>query len=590
MSIKKIQKIISVLALTILVTPIFYNPITAPKVEAGLPVIDWPQLIQKGLDIVAQIIAKDLSDNIVKSTIRWANTGFDGNPAYVTDPEGFFRNTASGALGDLIASDSNLGFLCSPFQAQIKLSLVRQYVEPETQYQCTIEQIGGNFENFVNNFDEGGWDAWFAVSQSEAGNPYGAFLKAKLDTDQRIQNLIGLKKDELEVNTGFLNKTTCEGIRNPAVPTRDRIDYENGNITPQVQTLLDQGWDPNKSVGACLGREVTVTPGAQIRNALDGTIASGFNRLIDVDSFDQLVGAFATGLLDRYVLGDRGLFGSRFNDHFSASSQSAKVPRARFGWVPCAKEGEICVFDGAEKVKMGYSSIAQKIIEDVEGEISCDRETFDFPEKGSGGSYKKQQLVNRDQECYFYGQTSGPYSPSGDEDIWISCAEQGGVCRFEGKKQVRYGAGFLYYLKLVNEEISCTNSAFGGNPTQFDDPSRAKSCQYRSPSPSSIIPAIPPTSGVPTLSCSPSKTTADRFENVVWTANSTYPAGTTYSWTGSEISSTSFGALTNITQSYYSPGIKTASITIRQPGLADISTTCTGSVNVVVGIGGGIPF
>lgn len=578
------MKKIGVLLVSIFfLTTVFYNPSTSPKVEAGLPVIDIPQWATELLDRAAQMVAKRLTDDLVKSTIRWANSGFDGNPAYVTDPEGFLRSNVSRGVGDAI-NDSRLGFLCSPFQAQIKLSLVKQYVADEP-YSCTIEQIGGNFENFVNNFDEGGWDAWFAVTQSETGNPYGAFLKAKLDTDRRITNLIGLKKDELQMNSGFLNKTVCDGLINPVVPTRDMIDYENGNITPQIQDLLDQGWDPNKAAGECLGRTRVVTPGDTVKEALDGTLLSGVNRLIDVDSFNQLVGAFATGLLDRYVLGDRGLFGSRFNDHFSASSDTARIPTPKFGWVPCAREGQMCIFDGQERVKMGYSRVAQKILDDVDGEVSCDRDTFDFPAKGSGGSVTKQSFVNRDQECYYYGQIAGPYNLTADDENWIDCAEQGGFCTFEGNRLVRYGAGFLYYIKLANGGISCANSAFGGNPTQFSDPNQAKSCAYKvaSTSDATIPPTQDPagdTGNIPILICLTISTDARVGTPVVWSAGSTLPEGTLYQWRGDEVPTSDPGPLQeSISINYTTPGQKFVSILSMAPRGEQTETPC-GSVTV----------
>jgi len=56
---------------------------------------------------------------------------------------------------------------------------------------------------------------------------------------------------------------------------------------------------------------------------------------------------------------------------------------------------------------------------------------------------------------------------------WRQCAEEGGVCRFSGTRQVRYGANGVYAYKSASAALACSNSVFG-------DPAYGalKSCQY----------------------------------------------------------------------------------------------------------------
>jgi serine protease len=56
---------------------------------------------------------------------------------------------------------------------------------------------------------------------------------------------------------------------------------------------------------------------------------------------------------------------------------------------------------------------------------------------------------------------------------WKQCADEGGVCRFSGTRQVRYGGNGAYSYKSASEALACSNSVFG-------DPAYGvlKSCQY----------------------------------------------------------------------------------------------------------------
>ena len=56
---------------------------------------------------------------------------------------------------------------------------------------------------------------------------------------------------------------------------------------------------------------------------------------------------------------------------------------------------------------------------------------------------------------------------------WKQCAEEGGVCRFSGTRQVRYGGNGAYAYKSASEALACSNSVFG-------DPAYGtpKFCQY----------------------------------------------------------------------------------------------------------------
>src|SRR3989344_2927622 len=205
------KRAITFLLILSFVSSTFYSPIFAPRVQAflGFGDINFEigSHIRSIVDTIAMSLAQRMIDDMVNSTVKWAQSGFEGNPAYATNPKQYFTDIADGVAGEFIYG-SDLGFLCSPFQTQVRLALLQQYVQPDN-FQCTLTDIVGNIEDFYSNFDQGGWDAWFSMTQNNANNPYGAFLDAQVELDRRLQSAIELENKQLDWNQGFLSWSEC---------------------------------------------------------------------------------------------------------------------------------------------------------------------------------------------------------------------------------------------------------------------------------------------------------------------------------------------------------------------------------------------
>ena len=299
--------------------------------------------IKDVLDAVAMRIAQLILDRIVSSTVKWAQSGFDGNPAYATNPEQYFADIGDGIAGQFIRG-SDLGFLCSPFQANIRLSLAQEYYEPEP-FQCTLTQVLDNtesaIEDFYNDFSQGGWGAWFSMTQNPTNNPYGAYLKAKIELDSQIASAVRLKREQLNWNQGFLSWQTCKA-KNPPL----YIDVPGGPDTlpsKQINPAHVQG----KAEGECIQYSEIKTPGSTIKAQLDKVLPSGLEKIVKVEHVEQLVEAFAVGVLKRYVFGPKGLFDSS-NDNWREEGGNAlpgTLPGGRVTQIDTDGDG---VVDGSD--------------------------------------------------------------------------------------------------------------------------------------------------------------------------------------------------------------------------------------------------
>lgn len=302
---------------------------------------------EQGLDAIGYIIAKAILSKITASTVNWINTGFQGNPSFLTDPERFFGN-----MGDQIASqyilgaNSPLNQLCSPFKAEVRLALVKNHLQENTfQSQCTFAAIGANFENFTRDFTQGGWDGWFTMTQQDQNNPYGAYLQAKQQLSVQIGTQQNKYQTQVSNGNGFLSYERCRrdyvappkgggecevfGPDIPALPGFDGspgigaqkgacIKYKNGAGIADDVNGLPAGQCPASE------REV-VTPGSVINEQLGQALGSSFAQLEAADEINEIVNALMVQLVNKTFSsignGLRGLSSSNSSQTKSLTEQ-----------------------------------------------------------------------------------------------------------------------------------------------------------------------------------------------------------------------------------------------------------------------------
>lgn len=270
-----------------------------------------PTVVRFILEAIAFPIAQTMIDDMTKATIDWANTGFEGSPAYNINPEAYFTNLVDESVGEVIQNE--LPFLCSPFRDKIQFTLSLNYYQPAEKYfQCTFTEAYGNIEDFAQGFrDGGGWDSWFELTQNPTNNPYGAYIAAKARIDSKIGEKSTRSRDELNQSSGYLNYRKCVAY-NPDESTLNQIRNDLKSNKQRAPDRYQTPYDLSKQAGECIERGDIISPGTSIKGALETTFAAPVAKLINADSVDQLLSAFSTGLLRRFVFarGDYGLFSS----------------------------------------------------------------------------------------------------------------------------------------------------------------------------------------------------------------------------------------------------------------------------------------
>ncbi len=226
------------------------------------------------LDGVAWYLVNLALSEMIQSTTRWVNSGFQGSPAFVTDLNGYLLDLGDRVAGDFIWG-SDLGFLCSPFRLNIQLALEIQYnASQHFETQCRLSQVVDNMDAFFDgDFLAGGWDGWYQVATVPQNNPYGAMLDAQAGLSASIQNTRGQAITMAGWGDGFLSRQKCD--------------------------------DPVMGKRTCK----TITPGSVIQEQLNGVLKIPAGRLTVADEINELFGALLGQLVSNVLSGAGGLLG-----------------------------------------------------------------------------------------------------------------------------------------------------------------------------------------------------------------------------------------------------------------------------------------
>jgi len=136
-------------------------------------------------------------------------------------------------------------------------------------------------------------------------------------------------------------------------------------------------------------------------------------------------------------------------------------------WIACAGENQYCEVPGTKMVRYGAGN--QWNLKKATNRIYCSHSVFGDPAPGRGKACYYQDVQQSDK---------GWRPPSGHDDgrqaRWVRCANEGDYCRFDGQKDIRYGADDRWNYKSARKGISCNNDVFG-DPA----PGAGKACYYQ---------------------------------------------------------------------------------------------------------------
>lgn len=266
-----LKKIFGILILVCFLSTVGFLPyVETRKAEAGLVAVieSGMQLVLTGLSRIMQFMMKYkeyildpaiyylsrmLIRQLTQSVVDWINGGFNGNPSFLEDPQDYFEKSADRAIEEMIY-DSDLRFLCKPFEINVRLALGLQYSPFQDKVRCRLSDVLANSEGVVtdtyNKFVDGdfigggGWDTWLQVTTVPQNNQLGAMLIAQAELDAKLEGEEKRKTKELEWGAGMLSQKKCE-----------QVTYApDGTVTDRVTFDGDEAFSPSDFASSTPGR------------------------------------------------------------------------------------------------------------------------------------------------------------------------------------------------------------------------------------------------------------------------------------------------------------------------------------------------
>ena len=232
------------------------------------------QIEQTTIKDIAISIAKQILQQLTLSIVNWINSGFNGSPAFVTNPSQYFQNLADGIAGNFLQSNGALSSLCSPFSLDVRIALARKQSGnlQQGRYTCTLSGAIKNAKNAAQNasqngfihgdFSQGGWDAFAALTGDPQNNAGGAYLEAQGDLGSQISSASNQKTNELNQGNGFLSKESCTYTA-------------TNNQTGQVSSVSPDAYNANAGISAYGQNNGGVTYKQNCTTQTPGSVTAG---------------------------------------------------------------------------------------------------------------------------------------------------------------------------------------------------------------------------------------------------------------------------------------------------------------------------
>lgn len=176
--------------------------------ETGTTIFGIP--ILPSWDAVAYCLGNLIVAYIAQTAVEWINSGFGGNPAFVTDPSQFFQALADIETENFLYELSGSS-VCSPYTQGI-------------QQRIATNAMSGFNDRAACTFQDGELESFFSGENTSLstlarfGNPVNHYWGAQREAEIELQNRIAVQQDEqrflLDIGRGFFSQRGEDGLIN----------------------------------------------------------------------------------------------------------------------------------------------------------------------------------------------------------------------------------------------------------------------------------------------------------------------------------------------------------------------------------------
>ncbi len=173
--------------------------------------ISWDGLAYCAGNAVIQYVGDQMMNMI--------NKGFNGNPAFIKNPQQFFSDISAGQANQFIKTLTNSS-IAPPLQGTIAKNLIGGYNSNFTGSQPN--KWSNSQTQAYNSFTSGSPNGFslsslFNISQNPSNNFYGSQMMAQNQLQAQIAQKVGLQQQQLQWNNGYMSTQQCQTVNGKQV-------------------------------------------------------------------------------------------------------------------------------------------------------------------------------------------------------------------------------------------------------------------------------------------------------------------------------------------------------------------------------------
>lgn len=163
---------------------------------------------------VAYSLAKAQLAAMTQKTVNWINSGFGGDPLFLKSPDSFYESLGKSTVRTFLGpiADYSVKDIYPYGRDFARSTIANNRATIQDKLQSTLRNSlvdGATEEDFANDFSKGGWNGWFALTQTPQNNPLGFNIIATQELADKKSKEAAQQRDELAQNNGFLSQKRC---------------------------------------------------------------------------------------------------------------------------------------------------------------------------------------------------------------------------------------------------------------------------------------------------------------------------------------------------------------------------------------------
>ncbi len=212
------------------------------------------QMLEWAVGKALNTLLHRLLANMTNDITNWIQNGEE--PRFISEGlSDYLWDVADQAGGDFVENYLGLGWMCDPFDMEIKKAL-QDVPTFEEEVTCTLSDVVDNIDDFYNDFSKGGWKGWIELTKPQ-NNFYGAYFASEKKRIEEIEKAQAEAEADALMGKGALSMKDCKWYDKNGNLMEEQTDVRGQPAMPQ--TCID-----NTELRPCTYKCETLTPSSLV--------------------------------------------------------------------------------------------------------------------------------------------------------------------------------------------------------------------------------------------------------------------------------------------------------------------------------------